>query len=171
MRKEKQLLLDDIKSKINTAPALVVMSYQAMNPNLASDFRGEIIENGGCFTVMSKRLLMKAAQEAGITIGREVLQGHIGVVFAGEDAVAATKVIYKYKDQNKNLIDVLAGQFEGKMCSPQEVEQISKLPSRDQLRAEFLGLLEAPMSQTLAVVEALLCSVPHCLENKSAKEE
>jgi large subunit ribosomal protein L10 len=39
------------------------------------------------------------------------------------------------------------------------------------MRAQLLGTFEAPMSQTLAVVEAILCSVLHCLENKAQLSE
>ena len=51
-----------------------------------------------------------------------------------------------------------------------DLEIISQLPTKDVMRSQLLGLFEAPMSQTLAVMEALLCSVPHCLENKAALE-
>ena len=54
-------------------------------------------------------------------------------------------------------------------CSASDVEQISKLPSKEEMRAQFLGTLEAPLSQTLGVIEALLTTVMHCLENKSGQ--
>jgi large subunit ribosomal protein L10 len=53
------------------------------------------------------------------------------------------------------------------MCSASDVEQISKLPGKDEMRSQFLGTLEAPLAQTLSVLEALLTSVMYCLENKS----
>ena len=52
-----------------------------------------------------------------------------------------------------------------------DVERLSKLPSKDEMRAQFLSVLEAPMSQTLAVMEALLTSVPYCLDNKCKQED
>ena len=48
---------------------------------------------------------------------------------------------------------------------------MSKLPSKDEMRAQFLGTLEAPMAQTLAVMDALLTSVVHCLNNKVQLDE
>ncbi len=94
------------------------------------------------------------------------LQGHIAVVFANEDPVQTTKAIFQFCQENEEVLEVIGGRFEGAICSAQDVEQISKLPSKDEMRAQFLGTLEAPLAQTLAVMDALLTSVMHCLENK-----
>ena len=62
------------------------------------------------------------------------------------------------------------GQFEGKLYSGTDFEKISNLPSMDQLRAEFVGLLEAPMAHTISTLEAVLSSIVTCLENKAKKD-
>ena len=45
--------------------------------------------------------------------------------------------------------------------------RLSLTASKDEMRAQFLGLLEAPLAQTLAVMDAVLSSVVYCLDNKS----
>jgi large subunit ribosomal protein L10 len=170
MRPEKQLLLDEIKEQISNASALVLMKYQRMNPNLSSQFRMSLSASGGSFEVVRKRILLKAAEAAGFTLDLDALEGHVGVVFVSADPVQVTKTIYQFAKENEDVLHVLAGRFEGKICSARDVLQISELPSKDEMRAQFLSVLEAPMSQTLAVMEALLTSVPHCLENFTNKE-
>lgn len=167
MRPEKQLLLDEIKEKIEGSKALVLTRYQRLNPNRAAGFRFSVHQLGGSFEVVRKRILIKAAKSVGITLDPSLLQGHIGVVFAEKDPVQTTKLIYQFSKDNEQVFEVLGGRFEGQICSARDVEEISKLPSRDEMRAQFLGTLEAPMSQTLAVMEALMTSVMYCLENKS----
>lgn len=171
MRSEKQLLLDEIKEKIDQSTAMVLTRYQGLNPNMASDFRIRIGKSGGNFEVVRKRILMKAAQAAGIALDEAMLEGHIAVVFAEQDPVSVTKEIYRFCSENEEIFHVVGGRFEGMLCSAKDVELISKLPSKDEMRAQFLGLLEAPLSQTLSVMEALLTSVMHCLENKSQSNE
>jgi large subunit ribosomal protein L10 len=169
MREEKQLLLDEIKDKIDQSTALVLTKYQKFDPNLASSFRMSIAKSGGHFEVVRKRILIKAAAAAGIDLNLDLLQGHVGVVFASGDPISVTKEMYQFKKDNEDVLEVLAGRFEGKLCSAVDVEQISKLPSKDEMRAQFLSVLEAPMAQTLSTMEALLTSVMHCLENKMQK--
>lgn len=167
MRPEKQFLLDEIKDKIDQSTAMVLTKYQNMNPNMAAKFRMTVDQSGGNFEVVRKRILIKAAHAAGINLDEDILQGHIGVVFAFADPVQVTKTLYQFAKENEEVLEVVAGRFEGQLCSAQDVKQISELPSKDEMRAQFLGTLEAPLSQTLAVMEALLTSVMHCLENKS----
>lgn len=171
MREEKQLLLDEIKNKIQDSSALVLTRYESMAPNVAADFRKSLQEAGGSYTVVQKRVLLKAAEEGGLSLDPGLLQGHIGVVFAKEDPISSTKALFAFAKENKETFEILAGQFEGKLCSAADVKAISELPSQDEMRAQFLGLLEAPMSQTLSVMDALLTSIMHCMENKNAKEE
>jgi large subunit ribosomal protein L10 len=167
MRPEKQLLLDEIKQKIDGSKAFVLTKYQRLNPNMAANFRSLVSKSGGSFEVVRKRILIKAAQASGVTLTEDVLEGHVGVVFADKDAVQTTKIIFQFSKENEDVFQVLGGRFEGQLCSANDVEQISKLPSQNEMRAQFLATLEAPLGQALATMEALLTSVMHCLENKS----
>lgn len=167
MRKEKQLLLDDIKDKIVSSKALVYASYRRLAPNVAAGFRTTLAKSGGLLEVVKKRVLLKAAQAAGLELDPDALQGHIAIIVVTQDPVQTTKLVFQFCQENENILQVLGGRFEGAPCSAQDVEQISKLPGKDEMRAQLLGTLEAPLSQTLAVFEALLSSVVYCLDNKS----
>lgn len=164
----KQLLLDEIKSKLEGS-SFIVTKYNALGANQANDFRSELAKSGAELKVMRKRLLVKAAEELGIEIDLSALEGHIGVVVPGPEVVTTTKSVFEFG--KGGAVEVLLGQFEGRTCSADDVKRLSELPSKDEMRAQFLGLLEAPMSQTLATMEALLCSVMHCLDNKAKLEE
>ena len=170
MRTEKQLLLDEVKDHIEKSPSFVLLSYQGIDPNLASEFRALICDSGGFFFVVRKRIFVRAANEVGISLSREELKGHLGVVYAKDDPIATTKALYRFKGEGKGEMEILGGRFEGTLYSPKEVEELSKLPSQEQMRAEFLGVLEAPMSGTLAVIDAILSSVVNCITNKIEKE-
>lgn len=169
MRPEKQLLLDEIKHKIDASKAFVLTSYQKMDPNLASTLRVKLGSTGGSFAVLSKRLLIKAAQKDGMTFDRKQLQGHIGIVFANVDPVQTTKSIFDFCKENESVLEVLGGRFEGKLVSRQDVKEIAELPSKDEMRAQLLSVLEAPLSGTLSVMESALTSILFCLENKSSE--
>ncbi len=167
MRPEKQLLLDEVKTQIDQSTVMVLARYQRMNSNVTHQFRTQLARSGGHFEVVRKRILLKAAEAAGFALNLDALQGHVGVIFTAQDPVQVTKAIYQFSKDNEEALEVLSGRFEGQLCSAKDIEQISKLPSKDEMRAQFLSVLEAPLAQTLAVMDALLTSVPYCLENKS----
>jgi large subunit ribosomal protein L10 len=166
MRQEKQLLLKEVKNQIKHFDSFMIMRYLGLTANKANEFRREVAKTGGGVEVMRKRMLVKAAEAAGITLDVDALPGHIGLVYAGTDPIETTKLVFKFSQDNDKKIEVIGGRFEGLLYSAADVEKLSKLPSRDEMRAQFLGLLEAPMAQTLAVMDALLTSVVHCLDNK-----
>lgn len=169
MREEKQLLLNEIKDKIAGSKAIVLTSYKRLAPNKSAEFRLNLSKAGGCMEVVKKRVLVKAAQAADIALDPALLKGHIAVIFADQDPVQMTKAVYQFRKENEDLLEVIGGRFEGAVCSAADMEQISKLPGKDEMRAQFLGTIEAPLSQTLAAIEALLTSVLHCMENKAEK--
>lgn len=168
MRQEKELLKDEIKDKIERFKSFVVMQYSKLSANMANEFRREVGKLGGDVAVVRKRVMMKAVQDIGIELDPSMLEGHVGLVFLGEeDPIEITKFVFNFSQEREKVIGVLGGRVDGQLYSGDDVERISKLPSRDGMRAALLSVLEAPLSQTLAVMGALLTSVPFCLENKA----
>jgi large subunit ribosomal protein L10 len=169
MRAEKQLLLEDLKEQINDSKAFVIFNYSGVKANDMADFRGEVHANGGYIEMVPKRILRKAASEAGIDFGDKELPGHIGLAFSADEGINTTKVVFKFAKSSKAL-EVLGGSFDERLLGPEQVKALSELPSQDEMRAQLLGLFQAPMAQTLSVMNALVCSVCYALKNKIEKE-
>ncbi|SCA62743.1 50S ribosomal protein L10 [Chlamydiales bacterium SCGC AG-110-P3] len=169
MREEKQLLLDEIRDQIDAKSAFVLFNYIGLKANDLTGFRSNVADTGGHVEMVPKRILRRAAAEIGIDLSDYELPGHIALAFGGEDPVATAKTVIKF-GKDTGTMTVLAGRFDNKLYDSEQVEALSKLPNLDGMRAQFLGLLEAPMAQTLAVMDALLTSVIFALENKVEKE-
>lgn len=167
MRKEKQLLLDEIKSQLPPGAPFLIMQYKGLPANKANSFRTEMAKLGGGVAVVRKRVLIKAASESGVTLDVSELPGHIALVFAGNDPLETTKQVLKFSQENDKAITLVGGRFDGQLYNAAQMEMLSKLPGRDEMRAQLLATFEAPMAQTLAVMDALLSSVVYCLDNKT----
>lgn len=167
MREEKQLLLDEVQDYIKKSDSFLIMSYKGLSANKANEFRGDISKKGGVVEVVRKRILIKAAQAAGLSIDPNALEGHIGLVFGGNDPLETAKFVFKFGEDNDKTIAVIGGRFEGQLYNATEMETLSKLPSKDDMRAQLLSVLQAPMSETLGIMDAVLASVVYCLDNKS----
>lgn len=168
MRDEKQLLLNEIKEKIDSSKAMIVVRYEKLEPNNAWNLRGRLAQNGSIFEVVRKRVYLKAAEMAGIKLDSTHFEGHLGVVFVNQDdALPSAKTLMKYSGENGDSISVLCGLIEGKLVAGDEVVMLSKLPSLNELRAGFIALLVSPMSQSLSVLEAAMAG---SAEQKSQTE-
>jgi large subunit ribosomal protein L10 len=159
MRREKELLLDEIKQKIDASTAMIVTRYSKLAPNTSWALRELLAKQGSLFEVVRKRVFMKAASKAGLQIDETLLKGHIGVVFINQpDAMAPAKTMFKFSEENAQIFHVLCGQIDGKIMPGAEVEMLSKLPGIDEMRALLLGLFISPMSLTLSVMEAVIAA-------------
>ncbi len=171
MRKEKQLHLDSVKDQINQHGSFVLMSYMKVTANQFTDFRRDVAKTGGSVEVLPKRLLMIAAKESGVELDLNALTGHIGVVFTGEDPLTTAKAVYEFRKGNEENLSVVAGHIDGALLYAEEMEKLSKLPGKQEMRAQLLGVLQAPLSQTVSVMNALVTSVIYCLDNKCKQSQ
>lgn len=167
MNKEKQLLLDEIKSQIADASALMVTQYGKLGANKANDLRREIAKFGGSLEVVKKRVFLKAAEELGMKFELDNLPGHVGLVLAANDPIEVTKAVLRFGKNSDAELMLLGGKVEGQLISKDDALRIASLPSKDEMRSQFLGLLEAPMASVLGTMEAAITSVIYCLDNKA----
>jgi len=171
MRQDKQLLLDELQGQLTQFGSFVVMRYLSLSANKANEFRREVAKLGGNVEVMRKRVLIKAAGAAGVSLDLKELPGHIGLVYAAHDPIDMMKFVFKFSQDNDKKVEVIGGRFEGQLYNAVDVEKLSKLPGKNEMRAQLLSVFEAPMAQTLAVMDALLSSVVYCLDNKCKQEQ
>ncbi len=168
MRKEKQLLLDEVKEKIDAAAALIITSYNKLEPNTSWQLREELKKSKSQFEVVKKRVFLKAAEMSNVKLDESLLSGHIGVVFVEQDdAMPSAKTLFKFSEENGALLQVVCASVEGKMLPGKEVEELSKLPTLDEMRAILIGLFTSPMSQMLSVMEAMVAGPLSVIEKKS----
>jgi large subunit ribosomal protein L10 len=161
VRKEKTLLLEEVKDQIDSATSLIVTKYEKLEPNAAWDLRSALKDKESQFEVVKKRVFVKAAESAGLKLDVSQLQGHIGIVLVKQDdAIGPAKVVFKFSKDNGDIFQVLYGKLDGKIVPGEEIEMLSKLPSLDEMRATMLALFTAPMSQLLSVMEAKVEAAP-----------
>lgn len=169
MRAEKQFLFDEIESQIESFPNFIISDYAGQGANENADFRTKVAQSGGQVEVVRKRILAKVLEKMGVSLDPKALPGHVSLVYMSEDAAVVAKCLLQAQKEGLKS-KVLGGFFEGKLLAADQVKVIATLPTKDEMRAQLLATFVAPMSQTLSVVNALLTSVPHCLENQAAKE-
>ena len=155
MRKEKTLLLDEIKEKVDASKAMIVLKYNKLEPNASWELREALAKSGGFLEVVQKRVFMKALEMSNIEIDGSQFEGHIGAVFVGgEDSTPCIKDVFDFSKNNGDIFKMIAGMLDGKVVPGSDLEILAKLPGMNDMRATMLGLFTAPMSQLLSVMQA-----------------
>jgi large subunit ribosomal protein L10 len=171
MRDEKQFLLDEIEEKISNSNGFIVARYQGLNAAKARTFRDIVTAANGEFEVVRKRIFLKALEKQGVALKMDDFEGHVGVIFAKNDAAALTKVTVKYSEENDDTFKVLGGKIEHEVYSAQDMVAISTLPGIAEIRSQILGMLEGPMRDVVSIFGAHLSGLLNCLDAKAKKEE
>lgn len=169
MREEKQFLLDEIEDQLNKFPAFVVTDYAGLAANDAAKMRFQLKKLGAVLSVVRKRVFLKALSKLNVSIPFETLKGHVGVVFAQAEAMETFKFLCQFSKES-GCPSILSGRFENKIIDEKTVRLLASLPSLDEMRSQFLGTLEAPMAQTLAVLEALIVRDSEGSSNQSEEQ-
>ena len=111
----------------------------------------------------------KAAEELGWADVSAMLVGPTAVVTAKGDASELAKIVCKFvKDHAKAAVK--GGELDKAALSPADVDALSKLPSKDQLRAQLLATFMAPATNLVRIFVAPAQSVLYALKAKEEKD-
>lgn len=144
-QEDKKALVSQVAKDIQESKALVFADYQGVPVKELSALRKELMQSGSRWQVLKKTLLNIALKEADIDIDARKLSGQIGIAYSS-DEVAAAKALSEFAKRHKDLpFSIQGGTLGTKILSKEEVQALAKLPSLDELRAQLVGTLQAPI--------------------------
>jgi len=154
MRPEKQYLVAEVSNHLSKSEYVFLTDFNRLTVAETAELRGQLAAQNAEFHVVKNSILNTAAKERELPeLDGEVLTGPTAIVVGGPNPSEVAKVLMKFfKDKEK--VEVKSGVLGEKVLSKDEVEELSKLPSLDELRAKFLSLLNTPASQTVRVLIA-----------------
>ena len=171
----KQAVVAQLKEQLESAKGVVLTSYKGLTVAQDTELRRELREAGVSYHVVKNTMLRIAAKEAGIEGIEEHLEGTTAFAFSKEDAVAPAKVICGFIKKNKledaEVLTVKVGMVEGKVIGVDEVKALAALPSREELIAKLLGSMNAPISNTVNVLQGVIRNAVYVLDAIRAPKE
>ena len=171
----KQAVVAQLKEQLESAKGVVLTSYKGLTVAQGTELRRELREAGVSYHVVKNTMLRIAAKEAGIEGIEEHLEGTTAFAFSTEDAVAPAKVICGFIKKNKledaEVLTVKVGMVEGKVIGVDEVKALAALPSREELIAKLLGSMNAPISNTVNVLQGVIRNAVYVLDAIRSQKE
>jgi large subunit ribosomal protein L10 len=151
---EKIDAVEEIKERLQNNACVVMASYIGMDAAEATDLRSQMRSKNVAFKVYKNTLGLRALKELGFDDASAYLDGPTVWAFSEEDPVAPSKVL---KDFHKEVevVDIRGGILDGKVVSKADLDAIADLPSQEQLIAQVVGVLAAPLQNFLGVMNAV----------------
>jgi large subunit ribosomal protein L10 len=152
-RAQKAESIETLKGVLADSGAVVVTHYMGLTVAEMTELRGRLRKEGAKLQVVKNTLIQKALDGAAGEGGDALFKGPVAIAY-GPDAVSAAKVVTQYaKDNEKfSVVGGLLGQTT--VLDQKAVSALATLPSLDQIRAQLIGLLNAPATKVAGVLQA-----------------
>ena len=161
--------LHDVFSKAKSA---VVANYQGIGAQGITALRVHKRSRAVDFRVVKNTLALRAAKDTALEVLGGDFKGPISLVVGFDDAIAPAKALADFaKSGVPKAPDVICGVVEGKKVSPEEVQAIADLPSREELISKMLSVFQGPTTNFAGVFSSLLRKLVGTLEAIREKKE
>ena len=168
MRPEKQFLVEEINDYLGDTEYVFLTDFNRLSVDETADLRSRLAEQQAEFHVVKNSIFKVAAKERNLPDLSGHLSGQTAMVVGGPNPSEVAKVLTKfYKDKEK--VDVKVGVLGDKTLTKEEVIELSKLPSLEVLRAQFLGLLNQPATSLARVIIAVPQGMLNVLQAKAGE--
>lgn len=172
IKQAKQDKLDSIAKSLNEAKSAVFVDYKGMDVAKVSEFRNTLRAVGGRVMVAKNTLIRIAGEKAGYpadALTDSVLEGQTAVVLAeGDDSVSPIQVLGKYVKDNEMPV-IKAGVLDKNYYDKAGVLKISTLPSKEQLFANVVGAVAAPMYGLVGTLQGSMSKLVYLLEARKSQ--
>lgn len=140
-------IVASLKERLERASVAILTEPRGLTVGQVTRLRSKIRELSGEYKVAKNTLALRAVKDTPFEQLAPLLEGPTALVFGYGDPVAVVKEVVDYAGQNAEKLSVKGLVLDGQLFGRDEAAQLAKLPGRDQLRAQLLGVLMAPASK------------------------
>jgi large subunit ribosomal protein L10 len=169
-REEKAAAIAQIASDIKESQAVIAVDPSGLTVAQSAEIRGQLRDANATLRIVKNTLTERAADEAGVAELKELLTGPTALTFVRGDAAAAAKAISDYGRATDRL-PFKGGYMDGAALDVAQITAIAKLPSRDVLYGQLVGMIASPITGLARGLNALLSGVAIALGQVQAKAE
>jgi large subunit ribosomal protein L10 len=142
---QKTAVVEELSSELKDADAIFAIDYRGISVPQAAELRSGLRDADARFRVVKNRLTLLAADKAGTEQIKDHLSGPTALTLVQGDVALAAKTIRKLGDEWE-LLEFKGGIMDGEELDADSFTAIARLPGRDQLNAQFAGIVASPLT-------------------------
>jgi large subunit ribosomal protein L10 len=170
MRPEKNLIISEIKARVDKTPYVLLTDYTGMQVPQFNELRNRLSGAHAELRVVKNTLLRRALKDSNLPDLESYLHGQSAVVMGETDVSAAAKILKNFAAEfQKPKLKV--GILDKTILDVPSILALADLPSKEVLQAKLLGLLLAPASTLVRLINTPASQVAQVLKAYSEKGE
>jgi large subunit ribosomal protein L10 len=151
-------VIDRLAGQLESAEAVFAVDYRGLSVKQAVDLRTSLTEADATFTVAKNTLTERAADKAGAEQIKTLLEGPTALTFVNGDVAVAAKALATFRRQN-NVLEFKGGRLGGESLTIDQIESLARLPARDVLFGQFVGIVASPITGVVRGLNALIAGL------------
>jgi large subunit ribosomal protein L10 len=169
-REQKAAAIAEIVAQIKESDAVFAVDFRGISVPQAADVRTRLRDADASFRVVKNTLTERAADEAGAEALKPLLEGPTALTFVRGDAALAAKAIATFNRETQ-LLTFKGGLLDGDSLDAEQIVAISRLPAREVLYGQLVGVVASPITGLARGLNALLSGVAIALNEVLGKKE
>jgi large subunit ribosomal protein L10 len=154
-REQKQRDLEALAQQFQAASAGMLVGFKKLTVAKDQELRRQLREAGARYSVVKNTLARKAAEGTPFEQAADHFKGVTALALAEGDPVQLSKAITKFVRENPEVFTFKAGVVEGRVVALRDVEAIATLPSKEELIAKIMFLINAQAQRLATVIGAV----------------
>lgn len=154
-REQKQKDLNALTEELSNSKSAMVIGFNKVTVAKDQEFRNQIRSAGAKFQVVKNTIARLAVKDSNFAGVGDQFKDMSAIAWTDSDPVVLSKTVSKFVKDNKDFYTFKAGVVEGKVVDFSQVESIASLPSKEELIAKLLFVLNAPAQQIASVINAV----------------
>ena len=150
----KKEIVKEIQDIMNGKQNVLFVDFTGLDANNTVILRREIKKNNGIYKVYKNRIFKKAVEEK--EYGKEldtIARNITGFVFIDDDPTGVARVVKKF-EKLVETFKIKGGVYEDSILTEADVQELAKIPSKDELIGKLLYVLNAPLIKLLNILKA-----------------
>jgi large subunit ribosomal protein L10 len=169
MRPEKATIVEDLSTRLNQSPFLIVTEYTGMNVLQFSELRIRLAGAGAQCRVVKNTFLRKAVAQVGYPDLVDNLSGQTAIVTGESDVCAAAKILKGFSTEFQKPT-VKIGVLDKAIISKEQIRALADLPPKPILQSQLLGVLKSPLQKLVMLLNEPGASLARLLKARLDKE-
>lgn len=153
-RSDKADLVEQYSAGMAAAPHAFLLGYKGITVPQVTELRAKIRETGGQYVVVKNRLALLAVEGHPLGELSGEFTGPTAVAYSEDDPVGLAKALTEFA-KDAPVLELKGGLLNGQQVAPEEIQSIAELPSREELVAKLLYLLQSPVQRFAQVLAAV----------------
>ncbi len=150
----KKPIVEEIAASVQGAQSVVLVDYRGLTVEQDTELRKQLREAGITYKVYKNTMMNFAFKGTDFESLTPYLAGPSAVAISTEDATAPARILCKFA-KTANALEVKGGVVEGVAYDAKGIEDISKIPSREELLSKLLGSIQSPITNFARVMKQL----------------